>query len=622
MTKLLGAGIVLGTLVVGTGCTRTSASAPPVASGAQRQKAAAGSVEFHPWGDAAFELARREDKIVLVDVGIEGCTACRWMYEDTYRDAAVVQRLRESFVAISVDADVQPDLGVRFEEWGWPATIAFTPDREQVFALRGSRSPEAFAQILDDLVARKKKGTLKSGAKTDARAASASLASTTSDLREACLRITRTLDKDLNPKHGGWTAEGGQYIQGPSIEEAFLRARVEGRPDIRAHALLTLDGYAKMLDREWGGVFVAAHEVDFSGVIVEKRLVQEAEAMRSFALAYSATRDEKWKRHAGEIDRYLAGFLLAPDGTFYSTQQDEAPNLPPSMTSDDYFRLPDAERRKYGVPPVDHAVYTDQNGQAIEAYAMLFEATGDARMLDRATRAADAILATRMDPSGFVKQAAPTEGLGTDPRKRAFRPQAVPYLTAQGQLALGLVALHRVSGDARWLHAARTIMTAARKTLEDTKNGGFWASANDTSDPHAEKPVYENTVAARALHALAVYTHDETWERAAERTLLGARAKHGAFTALAAQELALGPVEISVTGSSSDARAKALYRAALDVHEPSKAVHWDTAHKYPDRGRPALYVCTRTSCSSPVYDPARVATAVAGATEARRSACE
>lgn len=604
--------VVLG--IFGVGCSQAGREADaPRALRAQPGE----TVQWHGWGDEAFAKAKREGKLVLVDVGIEGCTACRWMYEGTYRDPEVVARLRESFVTVAVDADVQPDLGVRFEEWGWPATIVMTADREQVFALRGSRAADVFAGILDDVVARKKAGTLGGPARAQGKSAPPKKGS----LADVCLRITRALDRDTNAKHGGWTDDGPQYIQGASIEEAFLRAKVEGRPELRAHALKTLEGYAKMLDPVWGGVYVAAHEADFSDVIVEKRLVQEAEAMRSFALAYSATHEEKWKQRASEIDRYLAGFLLAPDGTFYSTQQDEAPNLAPGMTSRAYFDLPDAERRKYGIPPVDHAVYTDQNGQAIEAYAMLFEATGDVRMRDRAVRAANTILATRLDAAGFVRQNAAV-GPASDARKRAFRAQPTAYLTAQGHFGNALVALHRATGEARWLEAARSLAASTLGLLEDAAGGGLFASTNDASEPHAEKPVYENVVAGRFFHAVGVYAHDDKMARAAERTLLGSGASFGAFTALAVQDVALGPIEISVTGSPNDARANALYDAARATHEPRKALHWDTARKYPDRGRPALYVCTKTSCSSPVFDPSKVAAAVASASETRRSSCE
>src|SRR5207249_432763 len=108
------------------------------------------------------------NRLVMVDAGIEGCTACRWMHEGPYRDANVIQRVKDGFIAVSVDADQEPDLGDRFLPWGWPATIFFAPDGRQVYALQGSESGADFAKLLDDLVARKHAGTLGSNGESAA----------------------------------------------------------------------------------------------------------------------------------------------------------------------------------------------------------------------------------------------------------------------------------------------------------------------------------------------------------------------------------------------------------------------------------------------------------------------
>src|SRR5688572_10243998 len=147
---------VLVLLMVVGGCSSVPRAAAPAGAGS--------AIVWRSYGPAAFEEARRDGKLVLVDVGIEGCTACRWMYEETYRHPAVVARVAKSFVAVAVDADVQPDLGARFEEWGWPATIAMTPAGEQVLALRGNRAPDDFVRILDDLLRRQKDGKLQGAA--------------------------------------------------------------------------------------------------------------------------------------------------------------------------------------------------------------------------------------------------------------------------------------------------------------------------------------------------------------------------------------------------------------------------------------------------------------------------
>ena len=79
-----------------------------MATQAPTPTAQAVELEWQTWGAGAFEQAASTDKLVLLDVGIEGCTACRWMDELTYTDPAVRARLAEHFVIVAVDAEAVP----------------------------------------------------------------------------------------------------------------------------------------------------------------------------------------------------------------------------------------------------------------------------------------------------------------------------------------------------------------------------------------------------------------------------------------------------------------------------------------------------------------------------------
>ena len=94
-----------------------------------------GHIAWKKWGLDAFEQAKREHKMLLVNVGIEVCFACRWMEQQTYSNPHVAQLVTDNFIPIQVDADSQPDIGERYSDWAWPATIFMAPDGTQVLAL-------------------------------------------------------------------------------------------------------------------------------------------------------------------------------------------------------------------------------------------------------------------------------------------------------------------------------------------------------------------------------------------------------------------------------------------------------------------------------------------------------
>lgn len=86
------------------------------------------SIDWQHWELNAFETAKAQDKIILVNVGMEGRAACARMDAQTYANNQVIDLINEHFVAIEVDAKARPEIGERYSDWAWPATIFLAPD--------------------------------------------------------------------------------------------------------------------------------------------------------------------------------------------------------------------------------------------------------------------------------------------------------------------------------------------------------------------------------------------------------------------------------------------------------------------------------------------------------------
>ena len=72
-------------------------------------------VSWQPWGDEAFEQARREGKLVLLDIGAVWCHWCHVMDRTTYGDQRVADYINEHFIPVRVDRDEQPDIDRRYQ---------------------------------------------------------------------------------------------------------------------------------------------------------------------------------------------------------------------------------------------------------------------------------------------------------------------------------------------------------------------------------------------------------------------------------------------------------------------------------------------------------------------------
>ena len=93
-------------------------------------------IHWHEWGAEAFDLAAKEDKPILLDIGAVWCHWCHVMDRESYEDAKLAGVINEHFIAVKVDRDERPDVDSRYQaavsaisgQGGWPLTAVLTPD--------------------------------------------------------------------------------------------------------------------------------------------------------------------------------------------------------------------------------------------------------------------------------------------------------------------------------------------------------------------------------------------------------------------------------------------------------------------------------------------------------------
>ncbi len=93
-------------------------------------------VRWLPWGAEALELARAQDRPILLDIGAAWCHWCHVMDRESYEDPATAALVNELFVPVKVDRDERPDVDARYQravqaltgQGGWPLTAFLAPD--------------------------------------------------------------------------------------------------------------------------------------------------------------------------------------------------------------------------------------------------------------------------------------------------------------------------------------------------------------------------------------------------------------------------------------------------------------------------------------------------------------
>ena len=99
-------------------------------------------IAWYPWGDEAFEAARREDKPIFLSIGYSSCHWCHVMERECFSDPEVADLMNDVCVAVKVDREERPDLDGLFMDichiqngnGGWPLNLFLTPEGRPFFA--------------------------------------------------------------------------------------------------------------------------------------------------------------------------------------------------------------------------------------------------------------------------------------------------------------------------------------------------------------------------------------------------------------------------------------------------------------------------------------------------------
>ena len=549
-------------------------------------------VPWEPWSDGIFERATKENKLVLLDLEAIWCHWCHVMDKTTYRDDSVVTLLKKHYIAVKVDQDSRPDLSSRYKEYGWPATIVFSPSGVELAKRSGYIEPDDMRSLLSKLQANP----------TPLEDASVEIEYASSPELSASVKkkLTQQFYRSHDDDKGGLTL-AQKFLDPDSVEYALLLAS-RGESRERSMAMQTLDANLSLIDPVWGGVYQYSTHYGWDKPHFEKIMSTQTNNLKMYALAYGLLQEQEYLDAAMSIVTYLEQFLKSPEGAFYTSQDADYKK---GVHSDEYFSKNDAGRRAMGIPAVDKSIYARENGWVIQSLLQLYNVTGEDVLLQDSLAATRWIEKHRQLPGGGFRHGTQDKG--------------GPFLGDTLAMFRAYIALYTATGENAWMSKAAKSADFIKKHFLVSGTPGF-VTANYKADSPL-KPVRrldENIKLARSMNLLYHYTGDKKYLDlakkamqyiATDRVALATISEPGIL--LAAEELAQDPVHITIVGAKDDTAAANLHKAALTVPRSYLRVDWWDRDKenlpnqdvsYPKLSRSAAFVCTENRCSLPRFN--------------------
>jgi len=332
-------------------------------------------VDWHEWGEEAFEKARAEEKPILLDIGAVWCHWCHVIDRESYENPEIAGMINRLFIPVKVDRDERPDVDSRYQsaisaisgQGGWPLTAFLTPDGKPFFggtyfppedamgrpgfkrillgvseAFRNRRAEvDSSALALADAVAKAESFPGARG-KFDARIVDSVL--------DSALRL-------FDDRHGGF----GNAPKFPHASAVDLI--LERYQSSRASSLLhvverTLEGMALggVYDQLGGGFHRYSVDERWCVPHFEKMTYDNSELLRNYLHGFQVTGNFFFREIAEGIISWVGEVLSDPErGGFFASQDADQ-----TLEDDgDYFTWTLAEAR---------AVLSPEESRAVEIY--------------------------------------------------------------------------------------------------------------------------------------------------------------------------------------------------------------------------------------------------------------
>lgn len=538
-------------------------------------------IQWLEWSGDAFEKAKKEKKLILLDIHGTWCHWCHVMGQTTYSNAAVAEFVEQNFVPLKVDTDRRPDINERYNSGGWPSTVVLTL-KGQIVLQATYLPPQELLVFLKSAI--NSSPSMQKNLEAESLLESPSPRRILFDENELVNSVVAQARHSFDEYFGGFGME--QKFPMPDLLDFLELHWVYFRDEeVKKILFTTLSSMSEsgLFDSQENGFFRYSTTRDWGIPHYEKMLEDNSQLAVVYLNAYKLFGDEKFLSTAEKTISYMFENLFDKNSSLFFSSQ---------SADEEYYLHLLQDRKKLNAPPVDKTVFTDLDSLAIEALFKAWVATGKKEYKTTAIACLKSLLARCFDGQNLCHF---KEGSA---KQEAF-------LSDYAFLTHALLKAFACTQDKFFLNQAISLEKLAEEKFLDKSNAGFFDTPAASGKSigllgQRKKPSRLNSVMAENLFLLSLLTEKETFFVLAEKTQMHAASEAlelGVFGAASAQtslKAAKGFITAKITSQKSD--SEDFLRKILHNDFNNLAITGLETVKAP--GKASVLFCVKNKCLS------------------------
>jgi len=300
-------------------------------------------VDWQPWNTEALELARIENKPILLSIGYAACHWCHVMERESFENKEIAALMNTLFVCIKVDREERPDLDKIYQlahqmltqrPGGWPLTVALTPNGHAPF-FAGTYFPPTrrfdmpgFGELLQRIGEHYQENQHKlddyhlSFNQALEKLNPATPMHGIVDPAEVLEHATRALDDQFDTVFGGF-GKAPKFPHPTQLELLMTAAARPAQPDARAARIvektLTRMAMGGLYDHLGGGFFRYSVDREWKIPHFEKMLYDNAQLLTLYSQACQVSPKPLYQNAALSTAQWVIQEMQQPGGGYAST---------------------------------------------------------------------------------------------------------------------------------------------------------------------------------------------------------------------------------------------------------------------------------------------------------------